>query len=54
MQGFIAWVLAHKVELSGFLLWAMSEIIAAVPAWKSNSVVQMIFNMIKSILPQKQ
>lgn len=39
-------VLAHKVEILGFLL-ALSEVLALIPNVKSNSVFTLVVNIVK-------
>ena len=41
-------VLSHKVEILGFL-WALSEVLALVPSVKSNSVFQLVVQLLKKV-----
>lgn len=41
-------VLAHKVEILGFLL-ALSEVLALIPSVKSNSVFTLVINLLKKV-----
>ena len=46
--GFMDIILAHKTEILAVLL-AVSELLAAIPAVKSNSVFQLVFGVLKKI-----
>lgn len=42
-------VLAHKAEILG-ILWLLSEVLASVPALKSNSVFQLVKGVLAKVL----
>lgn len=46
-------ILANKVTILAFAL-ALSEILALIPSVKSNSVFELIVNLIKKISPSKE
>lgn len=45
-------VLAHKVEILAFLL-AASELLALIPAVKSNSIFQVVVGLVKKVAGKK-
>ena len=42
-------VLSHKAEILG-ILWLVSEVLASIPALKSNSVFQLVKSILAKIL----
>jgi hypothetical protein len=42
-------VLAHKAEILG-ILWLVSEVLAAIPAVKANSVFQIVKGILAKVL----
>lgn len=45
------WFIDHWQMLLGGFLWIVNEVLAANPNWKSNSIVQLVLNVLKSMLP---
>lgn len=46
------WLVDHWVALVGFLYILLNEVVALAPNLQSNSIVQLVLNILKSVVPK--
>ena len=46
--GFMAWIVANKSLFIALLIAVLSEVMALNPSWKSNGILDLIINFLKS------